>query len=411
MYKQGSIFSPEEIPLYRKLRPQNWQDYHDFSNIAELKKQFEQKPFSLLLHGPPGSGKTTTLQLLSALSVLPLVTLSSTESSLEEIRKLLKAHSGGFVLFMDEIHRFAKSRQDIFLRPIEEGQIILLAATTESPWYYLTKPLLSRMRVKEMTLPSHEQYSQVISQIWHKSQREIPPTDLYQMVIDQTYPDFRKTFLALEYAGKLKNFDLAQANTKLQSFLTENRQLSKDFASTQYDNLSAFIKSMRGSDVDAAILWLANLLGSGVEPALIARRIVVFASEDIGLADNQALVLANNVLQAVEKIGMPEARIILSQAVIYMAQAPKSNSAYQAINQALAFVAGKRIAPPGNIVNHSKEIKHYKYPHQFQGYVEQNYWATGLQRQQFYIPYKSKFGSTEENEKAERLAQVQKSEE
>lgn len=409
---QYSIFGAEEIPLYRKLRPQNWDDYHDFSGITDLKKQFAKKPFSLLLYGPPGCGKTTTLQLLASASSLPLVSLSSTETTLEEIRKLLKKHTSGFLLFMDEIHRFSKSRQDIFLRPMEEGQIVLLAATTESPWYYLTKPLLSRMRVKEIVAPKLEQYKKIIEQIWQSQESQKPNEHLWNLAVEQTWPDFRKTFLTLEYIEKYlnKNFSQEEATNKLQEFLQENRQLSANFASLQYDNLSAFIKSMRGSDANATVLYLANLLNAGVEPALLARRITVFASEDVGLADSQALVIANSALQAVEKIGMPEARIILSQAAIYMATAPKSNSAYKAINEALRFVKDKNISPPGNIVNHSVEIKNYKYPHQYGGYVKQMYWPADVPKQEFYIPCENKFGENLENIRTKKLSQLHKEE-
>lgn len=445
---QYSIFQPTEIPLYRQLRPDEWSAYSDFSDITQIKEEFARKPFSLLLYGPPGCGKTTTIELLAKSSSMPFVSLSSTETTLEEIRKIIKAHSGGVLLFMDEIHRFAKSRQDIFLKPVEEGQVVLLAATTESPWYYLTRPLLSRMRIKEIVPASLQKYQEIIENIWLRRFAVFEPQELWHQIIEQTWPDFRKTFQTLEHASALVATVVSQQKqqtskltqsleeplpppqqeqnagssapyclqekdkqaliAKVEDFLQQNHQLSADFSTLQYDNLSAFIKSMRGSDADATLLYLANLLNAGVEPALVARRLVVFASEDVGLADNQALLIAHAALQSVEKIGMPEARILLGHAAVYLATAAKSNSAYKGINEALTFVKDKDIRPPAHILNRSPQRKNYKYPHQFGGYVEQSYWPLQVPRQNFYRPIHGKFANSEENDRADYCWQAKK---
>ncbi|MCB1145525.1 MAG: AAA family ATPase [Leptospiraceae bacterium] len=394
----NSLFGNAETPLWTKLRPRDMQSYHDFAGLTALRDEFQKKPFSFLLYGPPGIGKTTFIELLLKEASLPFVSLPAASTSLEEIRKSIDKNPGATILFLDEFHRFAKSRQDYFLKPIEEGRIILIAATTESPWYYITRPLLSRMRVREIKAPQLDQFLDILQTTWQNA--SLPEIDdlIWQKTIERVYPDFRSAILALEaLLPFLETDDKQNLVEKLDHYFQENRQSLKNFTAKEYDLLSAFIKSVRGSDPDSSILYLAKLLQMGVDPTIPARRLLILASEDIGLANSQALLVAQAAAWAVENTGMPEARIPLAHATIYLAASPKSNAAYNAINAAMKFCEKNEIVPPGHIMNNSPQIKDYKYPHDFQGWVDQNYWAVDVERQNFYKPEKGVFPESKES--------------
>ncbi len=383
------LFAEEHRPLWARLRPDSFSAFVDFSGLLEIRERFIKKPFSLLLYGQPGIGKTTFLELLAQESRLPVHQLPATSVSLEEIRALLKKATGTIIIFLDEIHRFSKARQDFFLKPLEEGEIILLAATTESPWYYLTRPLLSRITVKEIHPPPLEKFKEIIKNSWQQANLPPWPDIILQAICERVWPDFRKVYQTLEYLQPflLTNRSEKEIAARLEEYFRENRHALKNAVSEEYDLLSAFIKSVRGSAVNAALLYLAQMLHIGVDVTTIARRLVILAAEDIGLANSQALVLAQAGLAAIERIGMPEARIILSEVTIYLAASPKSNSAYNAINKALDYVEKHPVTAPGHICNNSPDIRDYKYPHDYRGFVRQNYWPLNSKEENFYDPY------------------------
>lgn len=423
----NGLFSQKNLPIWSKLRPTKWDNFSFFSGLKNFKDNFLSSPFSFILYGPPGIGKTTFIELLIRSADLPSELLPATSTSLEELRKIARKHAGPFILFLDELHRFSKSRQDYLLKPIEEGHIILAGATTESPWYYFTRPLLSRVQLKEIQPPTKEQYSEITYQNYknlsslskrdshlNDSREENQKSDshfkdeylepeIWNRIMDYSWPDFRNAYLALDHLSKNMPVGEAAKNPKehyekiLNNFFANNRIYNKNREKYSYDLMSAFIKSIRGSDINASILYLAKMLDLDVDPAFIARRLVIAASEDIGLANSQAAILTEAVLNTVEKIGMPEARIPLAHATIYLAGSPKSNSAYKAIDRALRLVQDKMIHPPLHIVNHSEKIKDYQYPHDFGGFVEQNYWPEDLKKENLYNYKTTKFENSMES--------------
>jgi len=421
----NELFSTHRLPVWSRLRPDSWEKFAFFSGLKEFREKFIRNPFSFILYGPPGAGKTTFIELLIKDPDVPMKSLSlgAASSSLAEIRKIMDSRSGTFILFMDELHRFSKARQDFFLKPLEEGRVILAGATTESPWYYFTRPLLSRVQLKEFIPPEPPLFKKIItdgldsllSGYGEKGQDGFPDA-VMGMIVDYSYPDFRSAYLAMEHL--LENLPIGENAAEpratehykktILSFFENNRIYNKNREKYSYELMSAFIKSIRGSDPDAAILYLAKMLDMDVDPAYIARRLVIAASEDIGLANSQAAVLTTSVLESVEKTGMPEARIMLAHAVIYLAASPKSNSAYLAINRAMDYVRDKTILPPLYIVNHSERIKDYRYPHDFGGFVPQNYWPEDLPKQNFYSPAETRFENSMENRIREILEKLHK---
>lgn len=412
----NGLFTHQNLPVWSRLRPGKWEDFSFFSDLKTFRDNFLSSPFSFILYGPPGIGKTTFIELLLRSSEFPSEMLPATSTSLEELRKISKKHAGAFILFLDELHRFSKSRQDYLLKPIEEGRIILAGATTESPWYYFTRPLLSRVRLKEMEPPEKEKFSEIVKKNYLKKSQTrqeqegdthfedvLQKAEIWNRVIDYTWPDFRNAYLALEHlsanlpVGEALNNPTAHYEKVLKEFFENNRIYNKNREKYSYDLMSAFIKSIRGSDIDASILYLAKLLDLDVDPAFIARRLVIAASEDIGLANSQAAILAEAVMNTVEKIGMPEARIPLAHATIYLAASPKSNSAYKAVDRALKIVRDITINPPLHIVNHSEKINDYRYPHDFGGFVDQNYWPEDLEKENLYQFKGSKFENSMES--------------
>lgn len=380
------------------MRPESWQSFTDFSDLNQLRQRFLKNPFSFLLYGPAGTGKTTFIELLLAESGHRYHTLPSTATTLEELRKIVYSQSSKTIIFMDEFHRFSKSRQDFFLKPLEDGTVILIAATTESPWYYFTRPLLSRLFLKQITLPSEKTFQEIIQTSWQAQFKPLPEQVLQQACAG-TCPDFRAAYQTLETlsVAQKNGYSSDELLELLDKLFQENRYYRKDFTTYQYDLLSAFIKSVRGTAPDAAILYLAKMLELGIDPALIARRLVILAAEDIGLANSQALVLAEAGFSSIEKIGMPEARIILSEITLYLAASPKSNSAYLAIDKALAFVKGKDIMVPEFLRNTSVQKKKYEYVHDHGGYSRQNYWPAHLEAQPFYEAKKTVFENSNES--------------
>ncbi|MCS6985535.1 MAG: AAA family ATPase [Leptospiraceae bacterium] len=389
MPKDGlGLFDQLKPPLWVRLRPRSFQEFNDFASLGYLRERFLEEPFSLVLYGSPGTGKTTFLEILVKESGYQGASFPAASVGVEEVRELLHKSVRPVVLILDEIHRFAKSRQDVLLNPIEKGELILLGATTESPYHYLTRALLSRVVVKEIHPPDKIRFRSILEESWKRHDLESFPPVIWEEIAEKAWPDLRLAYQALEHIllYKKKNETEERLLYELREFFRNNRPIPRDIVSREYELMSALIKSVRGSDVDSALLYLATLLHIGSDPVYLARRLAILAAEDIGLSEPRALVLASSALTLTERIGLPEARIILSELVIYLCLAPKSNSAYKAIEKALDFVAGNEVKPPGHIVNTNPEIADYKYPHDFGGYVEQDYWPRDLIKKSFYKP-------------------------
>lgn len=334
---------------------------------------------SILLWGPPGSGKTTLARLISERNDSQFQELSAISASVTQVRdviaeakKLREVYDKTTVLFLDEIHRFSKSQQDSLLGAVESGVITLVAATTENPSFSVIKPLISRSLVITLEPLSKLDLVQVMKRAIEED-AELQGKDFAGEAIDYiaeiSSGDARRALTLLEAAS---NFD-GDVTLEFAKQASENVIAYDAKGDLHYDTISAFIKSVRGSDADAAIHYLARMLAGGEDPRFIARRLMILASEDIGLADPQALVLAEAAASTVEKIGMPEGRIPLAQVTIYLALAPKSNRAYLAINQALEDVQSQTIKPVPAALRSTGAVG-YRYPHDdSRGILKQQY--------------------------------------
>ncbi len=366
---------------------------------------------SLILYGPPGTGKTALARVIAAKTKSHFEWLNAATAGLEDLRKVIQGartkKSKGIrtILFLDEIHRFNKLQQDALLPDVEEGNVILIAATVENPFFYVNSALLSRSQVFELKPLSEENILKLLNNAIQEKERGLgnlnisADEDALKHIAKMSDGDARKALSALEIAalttspattpdenGRI-NITLQVAEESIQK-----KVIVYDKKGDQhYDAISAFIKSMRGSDPDAAIYYLAKMLYAGEDPRFIARRIVICASEDVGDADPMALVIATSALRAVEFIGMPEARIPLAQATIYIANAPKSNACYKAIEAAMADIENEQTMEVPDHLKDShypgaKKLGHgkgYKYPHDYGGHVEQEYM---LKKKKYYNP-------------------------
>ena len=342
-------------PLAERLRPKTLDDYigqkHLVGRQAVLRRMIEAgRVPSFILWGPPGVGKTTLAQIVSNKLEAPFYTLSAISSGVKDVREVIeKAKSNRFfntvspILFIDEIHRFSKSQQDSLLNAVETGVVTLIGATTENPSFEVIRPLLSRCQV--YVLKPLEK-SDLLS-LLNKALTEDVVLKEKAILLKETDAmlrysggDARKllNILELVVAAEEGNETIEITDEKVVERLQENPAAYDKGGEMHYDIISAFIKSIRGSDPDAAIYWLARMVAGGEDPEFIARRLVISASEDIGLANPNALLLANACFDALKKIGWPEGRIILAETTVYLACSPKSNSAYMAINEALDFV-------------------------------------------------------------------------
>ena len=367
---------------------------------------------SFILWGPPGVGKTTLAHIISEQMGLPFFTLSAVSAGVKEVREVIQKaderRSGLFgggktpILFIDEIHRFSKSQQDSLLHAVERGSITLIGATTENPSFEVIRPLLSRCRVFVLkSLDAH-----ALQQLLERVTKEDVVLKEYQFDIQETDAlfgasggDARKLLNILELLTTMpdasQNKRVLINNQLIAHYLQQNPAVYDKGGEMHYDIISAFIKSVRGSDPDAALYWLARMIGGGEEPRFIARRLVILAAEDIGLANPNALLIAQSAFDAVDKIGWPEGRIPLAEATIYLACSPKSNSAYLAIDQALAYVRNHTAHPvPMHLRNAPTELmqelgygKDYIYPHDYPGhFVAQQYLPDALLGSSFWQP-------------------------
>lgn len=352
---------------------------------------------SLILYGPPGTGKTALARVIAAKTSAHFEWLNAATAGLDDLRKVIqaartrKARGTVTILFLDEIHRFNKLQQDALLPDVEEGNITLIAATVENPFFYVNSALLSRSQIFELKPLMEEDLMQILDAALHDKVRGLGnlnlkvDDDALRHIARMSDGDARKALSALEIAALTTSPDgngVMHITVKIAEESIQKKAIVYDKKGDQhYDTISAFIKSMRGSDPDASVYYLAKMLHAGEDPRFIARRIVICASEDVGEADPMALVLATSALRAVEFVGMPEARIPLSQAAIYVANAPKSNTTYMAIEAAMEDVKNEATM---EVPDHLKDAHYpaarklghgegYKYPHNYGGHVEQEY--------------------------------------
>lgn len=362
---------------------------------------------SLIFWGPPGTGKTTLAEIISENSGRKFFKLSAVSSGVKDVRDVIEEakkqnlFSGKSpILFIDEIHRFNKSQQDSLLHAVEKGWIVLIGATTENPSFEVVSALLSRSQVYVLKSLSYEKLEELADTALAKfNDNEKTDFSLKDKAafIQYSGGDARKLINSVELVlNQFKNSKKKEiSNEDVMSVLQENMALYDKNGEQHYDIISAFIKSMRGSDPNAAVYWLARMLAGGEDIKFIARRMLILAAEDIGLANPNALVVANNCFQAINVIGNPEARIILSETAVYLAVSPKSNSTYTAINEAMAFVkrTGNLPVPlhlrnaPTKLMKDMDYGKDYQYAHSHEGnFVDLEFLPEEIRGQKFYNP-------------------------
>lgn len=378
-------------PLAERLRPKTLDEFigqkHLVGEGAILRRAIESGTIpSMILWGPPGVGKTTLARIIATQLKRPFYQLSAINSGVKDIREVIdKAQSDSFfgtnypVLFIDEIHRFSKSQQDSLLGAVEKGTVTLIGATTENPSFEVISALLSRCQVYVLKYMEKDELIQLIDiaictdEILKKKKIILKETDA---LLRLSGGDVRKLYNALEvYVNSFSENTVEITDEKLLTVVQQKMALYDKAGEQHYDIISAFIKSIRGSDPNAGLYYLARMIEGGEDPLFIARRIVILASEDIGNANPMGLVLANNCFQAVDAIGMPEARIILAQAVVYLACSPKSNASYKAIGSAQEAVkkTGDLSVPlhirnaPTKLMKELNYGKDYQYAHSFEG--------------------------------------------
>ena len=398
-------------PLAERLRPRSLNEYIGQSHLVGENGVFRRflesgNVPSFILWGPPGVGKTSLAKLVAASLERPFFTLSAINSGVKDVREVIDSarrqqffNSASPFLFIDEIHRFNKSQQDSLLGAVEQGIVTLIGATTENPSFEVISPLLSRCQVYVLKALEDNELQTLLDRALTQD-TELRERDIR---VEQTTAlfrfsggDARKLLNILDIITGALEDPIVINDQTVTDCLQQNIALYDKNGEQHYDVISAFIKSVRGSDPNAAIYYLARMLAGGEEPRFIARRLVILASEDIGLANPNALLLANACFDTVHKIGMPEARITLAETTIYLATSPKSNSAYAAINAALAQVehdTTNRPVPlhirnaPTKLMKSLDYGRDYKYAHDYAGsFVEQEFLPEGLEGTRFYTP-------------------------
>lgn len=389
-------------PLAERMRPKTLDEYigqrHLVGEGAVLRKMIDAgRVSSFLLWGPPGVGKTTLAQIIAHKLETPFYTLSAVTSGVKDVRDVIeRAKSGRFfneaspILFIDEIHRFSKSQQDSLLGAVEKGIVTLIGATTENPSFEVIRPLLSRCQLYVLKSLEKDDLLQLLNRAitedveLKKRKIEVKETGA---ILRYSGGDARKLLNILELVVESESGDVVITDELVENRLQQNPLAYDKDGEMHYDIISAFIKSIRGSDPDAALYWMARMIEGGEDPQFIARRMVISASEDIGLANPNALLLANAAFDAVMKIGWPEGRIPLAECAVYLATSPKSNSAYMGINDALQLVKNTGNQPvPLHLRNAPTELMAelgysdgYKYAHDYPGnFVEQQFLPDAL---------------------------------
>lgn len=399
------------VPLAERMRPKSLDEYVGQRNLVGpegvIRRMLNQGTISpFILWGPPGVGKTTLARIVATETKRGFFQLSAVSAGVKEVRQVLDEakrqcvfERPAPVLFIDEIHRFSKSQQDSLLGAVEQGIVVLVGATTENPSFEVISPLLSRCQVYTLTSLTQSELAQLL-------QRALNQDTLLQRVhftLDETAAlygyaggDGRRLLNILELLYNTREGEtIVVTNARVEQLLQVHAHRYDKKGEMHYDLISAFIKSVRGSDPQGAVYWLARMLQGGEDPVFIARRLVILSAEDIGLANPNALLLANAAFEAVRNIGMPEARIPLSEVTIYLATSAKSNSAYMAINQAMGLAAKDADREvPLHLRNAETKLMEelgyhegYKYAHDYPGhFVEQEFLPKGLERHVFYRP-------------------------
>ena len=404
-------------PLAERMRPRTLEEFFGQGAVVGEGKLLRRSILadrlsSLILYGPPGTGKTTLAQIIANSTKAQFTELNAVSSGVADIRRVVQEAKDRIaqderrtVVFIDEIHRFNKGQQDALLPAVEKGLIVLIGATTENPFFSVNAPLLSRSRLFKLETLGRDELRQIAERALHNTEQGLGqmPLDVdgeaLTHMITQSAGDARSLLNALEIAALSTEPDAAgriRITLAVAEESTQQRAILYDKTGDKhYDIISAFIKSMRGGDPDAALFWLACMVKAGEDPRFIARRIIICASEDVGNADPRALQVAVSAHQAVEMLGMPEGRIPLAQAVVYVASAPKSNASYLGIDAALEVLEGDaEVEVPIHLRDASyKGAKHfghgkgYIYPHDHPGHhVKQEYLPKGLIGKRFYKP-------------------------
>ena len=410
MTKTSSLFNTHLPPLADRVRPNTISDFIGQNHLIDSKRIINEmvtknKYYSMILWGPPGCGKTTLARIIAKSSESIIYEISAISSGVKDLRNIfVKSQANNdngisSIIFIDEIHRFSKSQQDALLHSVEEGLIILIGATTENPSFEIINPLLSRCKTLKLKPLDNDALHTILHQSIKSdillSQKNIVLSKKIQnKLVRYSSGDARKMLNTFEIALNMSDDNNLITETILDEALQSNTQLYDKNSDFHYDTISAYIKSIRGSDPDAAIYWMAVMLEGGEKPEFILRRLIILASEDIGNADPQAIQLAVAGFQATKIIGMPESAIILSQITVYLASAPKSNASYVAINRAQEKVRknGTPAIPlhlrnaTTNLMKEEKYGKDYKYPHNYSDkFVKENYFPNGVQ-EIFYQP-------------------------
>ncbi len=400
-------------PLAQRMRPRNFQEFigqeEAMGEGRYLRKMIEQDQLpSMILYGPPGTGKTTIAMMIAGITHSNFKRLNAVSAGIADIRKIVneaaeqrKYYQKRTIVFIDEIHRFNKSQQDVLLPYVEDGRLILIGATTENPFFEVNHALLSRVRLVRLYALSDEDIRQMICQALQDKERGLGSQGLQcddravNALIRLSGGDGRMALNLLEQAASMCDQGGSIDMVLLENIFGQKVQYYDKKGDIHYDTVSAFIKSMRGSDPDAAIHYLARMIAGGEDPNFIARRVAICAAEDVGNADPMALVVAMAAVQAVQFVGMPEARIPLAEAVTYIASAPKSNAAYMAVDEALAEVRSRDC---GAVPAHLRDA-HYKgasklghgldyiYPHDYEGnFAVQQYLPDKIKNRIYYHP-------------------------
>jgi len=419
LFEHSREGNKDDKPLAYRMRPLSLNDVIGQEDIIGEGKLLHRaikvdRIQSLIFYGPPGTGKTSLAQVIARQTESDFIKLNAVTSGVKDIRQVIETaknnlnlHNNKTILFIDEIHRFNKSQQDALLPAVEEGVVVMIGATTENPYFEVNSPLLSRSRIFRLNPLSEDDIIEILNRALNNKDRGLGEYNVsitnkeFKIIARLSEGDARTALNALELAVLTTPADKdgkIYINEEIIAESLQKKVLNYDKGGdNHYDTISAFIKSMRGSDPDASLFWLAKMLEAGEDPKFIVRRVIVHAAEDVGLADPMALQVATAAAKAVEFVGMPEAQIPLAEAVLYIATAPKSNSVVSGIGSAMDFVRNNNT---GTVPMHlrdahykgAKDLGHgegYKYPHSYPGnFVKQNYLPEGLEDLKFYNPGK-----------------------